>query len=157
MNMAPQPWARPGPGVARKPRFDLERFDPAFFDRLRDRVAKAGDAGIYVGVMFFDGWALHLSPTPDHRGPSVPCDEQRQRHQRASIDDLQVLPLDPQVQAIQAAYIRKVVDTVHDLPNVLWEVANESSGDGSVDQEFADFLGLPSRRAGATRPSGSTG
>ena len=59
----------------------------------------------------------------------------------SSIDDLQVLPLDPRIEAIQEAYIRQVVDTLHDLPNVLWEVANESSGGGSVDQEFADLLG----------------
>ena len=39
-----------------------------------------------------------------------------------------MLPLDPRSQALQEAYIRKVVDTVHDLPNVLYEVANESSG-----------------------------
>ena len=26
----------------------------------------AGAVGIYVGVMLFDGWALHLSPPPDH-------------------------------------------------------------------------------------------
>lgn len=52
------------------------------------------------------------------------------------------LPLDPRVQALQEAYIRKVVDTVHDLPNVLYEVANESPGGGSVDREFAEALGL---------------
>ena len=56
-----------------------------------------------------------------------------------SIDDLQVLPLDPRIASIQEAYIRKVVDTLHDLPNVLWEVANESSGDGQVDKEFAEL------------------
>jgi hypothetical protein len=39
-----------------------------------------------------------------------------------------VLPLDPAVEAVQEAYVRKVVDTVHDLPTVLYEVANESSG-----------------------------
>lgn len=38
--------------------------------------------------------------------------------------------------------MRKVVDTVADLPNVLYEVANESSGGGSVDQSFVDALGL---------------
>jgi hypothetical protein len=27
----------------------------------------AGDVGIHVGVMLFDGWALHLSPPPDHK------------------------------------------------------------------------------------------
>ena len=59
-----------------------------------------------------------------------------------TIDDVQVLPLDARIQAIELAYIRNVVDTLHDLPNVLWEVANESSGDGSVTKEFASFLGM---------------
>ena len=53
-----------------------------------------------------------------------------------------MLPLDPPVQKVQEAYIRQVIDTVHDLPNVLYEVANESSGGGSVDEEFARMLGL---------------
>jgi len=145
LNMAPQPWARPGPDLAKdgKPRFDLEQFDPVFFDRLRARVEQAGAAGIYVGVMFFDGWALHLSPPPDHiEGHPFHALNNLNGISAISIDDLQVLPLDPRVEALQAAYVRKVVDTLHDLPNVLWEVANESSGDGSVDQEFADFLGM---------------
>src|SRR5919109_619899 len=66
--MTPQPWARTGPGTAKdgKPRFDLDEFDGAFFDRLRDRVVAAGERGMYVAVMFFEGWGLHLSPAPDH-------------------------------------------------------------------------------------------
>jgi hypothetical protein len=146
LNMAPQPWARPGPGTAKdgKPRFDLERFDPAFFERLRERVAQAGEAGIYVAVMLFDGWALHLSPAPDHI-EGHPFHERNNVNGIAaqSINDLQVLPLDGRVQALQAAYIRQVVDTLHDLPNLLWEVANESSGGGAVGPEFAGYLGLP--------------
>ena len=35
-----------------------------------------------------------------------------------------------------------MIDTVHDLPNVLYEVANESSGGGTADKEFAEALGL---------------
>jgi hypothetical protein len=145
LNMAPQPWARTGPGAAKdgKPRFDLEHFDPAFFDRLRERVIKAGEAGVYVGVMLFDGWALHLSPAPDHiEGHPFQAINNINGISATSIDDLQVLPLDPRVEAIQEAYIMKVVDTLHDLPNVLWEVANESSGDGAVTREFAQFLGM---------------
>ena len=40
---APQPYARTGPGMALdgKPKFDLTKFDPAYFDRL----AAAGGAG----------------------------------------------------------------------------------------------------------------
>ena len=145
LNMTPQPWARTGPGTAKdgKPRFDLERFDDAYFDRLRDRVARAGAAGVYVGVLLFDGWALHLSPPPDQtEGHPFHAGNNVNGIAATSINDLQVLPLEPRVRAIQEAYVRKVVDTLHDLPNILWEVANESSGDGSVTKEFAGFLGM---------------
>ena len=142
--MTPQAWARTGPGAATdgKPKFDLERFDQDFFDKLRERVVAAGNRGIYVGVMFFDGWALHLSPAPNHiEGHPFHAANNANGISITSIVDHQVLPLDPRVQARQEAYIRKVIDSVHDLPNVLWEVANESSGGGRVDAGFAEALG----------------
>lgn len=143
--MTPQPWQRTGPGLAKdgKPKFDLSRFDDAYFARLRERVFAAGKEGIYVAVMFFDGWGLHLSPPPDHiEGHPFHADNNINGISLTSILDYQVLPLDPRVQELQEAYMRKVVDTVADLPNVLYEVANESSGGGSVDQSFIDALGL---------------
>lgn len=143
--MTPQPWGRTGPGTAKdgQPRFDLESFDPAYSERLRERVIAAGNAGIYVAVMLFDGWALHLSPAPDNvEGHPFFAGNNINDIAISSIVDYQVLPLDPRVQAIQEAYIRKVVDTVQDLPNVLYEVANESSGGGTVDQNFAEMMGF---------------
>jgi hypothetical protein len=154
--MTPQPWARTGPGTAKdgQPKFDLERFDEAFFDRLRDRVAAAGRRGIYVAVMLFDGWALHLSPAPDHvEGHPFHAANNVNGVGIGSIVDYQVLPLDQRVQALQEAYLRKVVDTLHDLPNLLWEVANESSGGGKVDPAFAEVLG----QAGTPEWGDSTG
>ena len=143
--MSPQPWPRSGSGTATDggPRFDLSTFDPAYFDRLRDRVIAAGDRGIYVAVMLFDGWALHLSPSPDNvDGHPFHASNNVNDIVITSIIDYQVLPLDPRVQALQEAYVRKVVDTVQDLPNVLYEVANESSGGGTVDEAFAEALGV---------------
>jgi hypothetical protein len=143
--MSPQPWPRIGPGTAKdgKPKFDLSRFDQAYFDRLRDYVIAAGNEGIYVAVMLFEGWAIHLSPAPDNvEGHPFHAASNVNGIGITSIVGYQVLPLEPGVQAIQEAYIRKVVDTVHDLPNVLYEVANESSGGGVVDREFAEALGL---------------
>jgi hypothetical protein len=143
--MTPQPWPRTGAGKAKdgKPRFDLSKFDPAFFDRLRERVIAAGNLGLYVGVMFFDGWALHLSPAPDNvEGHPFHVANNVNEIAIASILDYQVLPLNPRVQALQEAYIRKVVDTVHDLPNVLYEVANESSGGGVLDETMVGVLNL---------------
>ena len=143
--MTPQPWLRTGPGTAKdgKPKFDLDSFDPDYFDRLRERVIAAGNQGIYVAVMLFDGWALHLSPAPDHvEGHPFFSNNNINGVAIESILDYQVFPLDERVQALQEAYIHKVVDTVHDLPNVLYEVANESSGGGTVDQSFAQMMGF---------------
>src|SRR4029079_9498615 len=52
------PWQRTGPGNAAdgRPRYDLERFDGEYFARLRERTAQAGERGLYVIVMLFNGW-----------------------------------------------------------------------------------------------------
>jgi hypothetical protein len=143
--MTPQPWPRMGAETATdgKPKFDLSTFDQTYFDRLRERVSAAGEADIYVAVMLFDGFGLHLSPAPDNvAGHPFHAANNVNGIDIISIDDYQVLPLNPRIQALQEAYIRKVVDTVHDLPNVLYEVANESSGGGTLDPAFAESLGL---------------
>ena len=41
-----------------KPKFDLTKFDEDYFDRLRSRVSAAGEQGIYVSVMLFQGWSI---------------------------------------------------------------------------------------------------
>jgi hypothetical protein len=143
--MTPQPWPRTSARNAKdgKPKFDLDSFDQSYFDRLRDRVIAAGEEGIYVAVMFFDGWALHLSPAPDNvEGHPFFGENNINGVAITSILDYQVLPLDPRVEALQKEYIHKVIDSVHDLPNVLWEVANESSGGGTVDKNFAQMMGF---------------
>ena len=143
--MTPQPWPRTGPGSAKddKPKFDLSKFDPAYFDRLHDYVVAAGNEGIYVSVMLFEGFGLHLSLAPDNvEGHPFHAANNVNGIGITSINDYQVLPLDAPVQALQEAYVRKVVDTVQDLPNVLYEVANESSGGGSVDPGFLEAIGL---------------
>jgi len=152
--MSPQPWPRTGPGTATdgKPKFDLSRFDQAYFDRLRDRVSAAGEAGIYVAVLLFDGWALHLSPPPDNvEGHPFHAANNVNGIGITSIIDYEVLPLDPRVQTLQEAYIRKVVDVLHDLPNVLYEVANESSGADADAVELPDGSSIPTPIGDSTR------
>jgi hypothetical protein len=55
----PERVRRTGPGKALdgKPKFDLEKWDDAYFERLRTRVRKAGERGIYVSVMLFQCWS----------------------------------------------------------------------------------------------------
>src|SRR5438034_4327157 len=60
---SPLPWLRTGPGNATDGglKFDLTKFNPSFFDRLRARTQALNNAGIYVGVYLFTGEvAQHL-------------------------------------------------------------------------------------------------
>jgi hypothetical protein len=151
--MTPQPWPRTGPGSAKDglPKFDLSAFDQTYFDRLRERVMAAGRAGIYASVMLFEGFSLHLTATPDNiEGHPFHAANNVNDIGITSIVDYQVLPLDARVEALEHAYLRKVVDTVHDLGNVLCEVANESSG------QAADSVVLPDGSAVETPIGDST-
>ncbi len=151
--MSPQPWPRTGPGTAKdgRPRFDLDEFDPDYFDRLHERVLAAADQGIYVSVMFFEGFSLHLTATPDNiEGHPFHSANNVNDIGISSIVDYQVLPLDAGIRRVQEAYVRKMVDTLHDLPNVLYEVANESSG------LAADNVTLPDGSTMDTRIGDST-
>jgi hypothetical protein len=146
--MSPQPWARTGPGEATdgKPKFDLSNFDDEHFRRLRERVEKASQRGIYVDVMLFEGFGLHLTPPPDNvEGHPFHAKSNVNGIGIESIVDYMTLPLDPQIQELQEAYIGKVLDTVHGLPNVLYEVANEASGQDAESTEMPGMPPIPGR------------
>jgi hypothetical protein len=124
----PQPFARTGPGEASdgKPKFDLKRFDPAYFERLRTRVAAARDRGIYVSLMLFEGWGLQFVADAWRRHAFHPANNvQGLGGEVQSGVDIHTMA-HPALRQIQEAYIRKVVDTVNDLDNVLYEISNEN-------------------------------
>jgi len=56
----PNPWERTGPGKAADAglKFDLTKYNQAYFDRLKSRLAVAGQRGIYVSVMLFEGFSI---------------------------------------------------------------------------------------------------
>jgi hypothetical protein len=137
---SPQPWARTGPGIASDgaPRFDLTVFNQAYFDRLRARVQAAGDRGIYVGVMFFNGFCLYGCDVPSNTaGHPFGGGNNVNGVAIQAIEDYESLSASPAVLDLQKAYIRKVIDTVHDLPNVLFEVTNESNGSGTAQWQYS--------------------
>ena len=126
------------PGVRRaldgRPRFDLTRFNPEYFERLRGRVVRAGERGIYVSVMLFNGWSIH------NKGEGNPWDRHpfNRENNHNGIDgdpdgrgegtDVHTLRL-PEITRLQEAYVAKVVETVGDQDHVLWEISNESPGE----------------------------
>jgi hypothetical protein len=128
VDVAPHPWLRKGPGNARdgKPKFDLDQFDDGYFQRLRSRVTAARDHGICVSVMLFEGWGLqHITGAweahpfhPDNNINGLGGDVEN----GTDIDTLRV----PAITKVQEAYVRKAIETVGDLDNVLYEIVNEA-------------------------------
>ena len=165
----PNPYSRTGPGKALDggPRFDLTKFNDDYFQRLRRRVELADQRGIYVSVMFFQGFSLDKRRGnakmgnawhghPFHASNNVngingnPSGDDSGRE----IHELQV----PEVTRLQEAYVRKTIDTVGELDNVLWEIGNECHAE-SVEWQYHMIRLIQKYEAsrGKQHPVGMTG
>jgi Cellulase (glycosyl hydrolase family 5) len=117
------PWARsPERGYANGGnRFDLMQWDPTYFARLRDFVTQASERGIVVEFNLFcpmyEDAQWGLSPMNavnniNHVG-EIPR------------NDVYDLKKNGDLQAIQEAFVRKVVSVLADADNVYYEICNE--------------------------------
>ena len=130
----PEIFKRTGPGTAADGglKFDVTQYNQVFFDRLRQRVIDAGNKGIYVSIMLFDGWSVEKKAAGTNPWIYHPLNvnnnvnglngDPNHDQSGAETHTLQISP----ITAIQEAYVRKVIDTVDDLDNVLYEISNES-------------------------------
>ncbi len=140
----PHPWLRTGPGNANdgEPRFDLTRFNQEYFDRMRKRLVAARDRGIYASVMLFEGWALQFTDGwkhhPFHAANNVNGIEADANGDGKGVEfnTLAAGSVGRRVLELQESYLRKVIDTVNDLDNVLYEICNESSPDSTEWQYY---------------------
>jgi hypothetical protein len=161
----PFPYRRTGPGTALdgKPKFDLTQFDQSFFNRLRSRVIAARDRGIYVAVMLFQGgsvgkkengadsWKTHpYHPANNING--IDGNANGDGHGEKT-HTLQI----PTITTLQEKYVRKVIDTLNDPDNVLWEISNESHS-GSRDWQYRMIRFIKKYEAGKPKqhPVGMT-
>jgi Family of unknown function (DUF6298) len=147
----PLPYTRTGPGTARdgRPKFDLTSFNQAYFDELRTRVTVARDRGFYVGVMLFQGWSIvngrygkgyvAWNFHPLHRDNNVngidgDVDGNGEGEEVHTLRS-------PTIVALQKTYVRKMIDTLNDLDNIVWEISNESLGESKHWQyEMIDYV-----------------
>lgn len=116
-------------------KFDLNQFDEVFFQRLHRRCEDLQDAGIYVSIMLFEVYGFLngesvgepkqtlwdgnvFNKANNINGIHVDYDGNGNGIEFFYTDDKTVLRL-------QKDYVKKVIDTVNDLDNVFYEIANE--------------------------------
>lgn len=168
----PQAYVRTGPGMAAdgKPKFDLDKLNQAYFDELRSRVIAARDRGIYVSVMLFNCWGIAEYPHQRGTWPFHPFNTANNINGINGDPNGDGIGLEchslliPAITTLQEAYVRKVVDTVNDLDNVLYEIKNEGGGSSTQWQyHLINFIksyegGKPKRHpVGMTSQTGRGG
>ncbi|HEY0867622.1 MAG TPA: cellulase family glycosylhydrolase [Fimbriimonas sp.] len=114
------PWARsdqPGyPDGGSK--FDLSRWDPAYFSRLRSFVHEAGRRGIVVEMVLF------CTFYGDSEWNLSPLNAQNNVNGVGSVGRTQVWS-DPASLDAQERFVRKIVGELRDFDNVYFELVNE--------------------------------
>lgn len=131
------PWARSAmPGyVGGGPKFDLTKWDPEYFDRLRSFVAEAGRRGVVVEVVlfctFYDDSMWNLSPL-------------NAANNTGSIGDVPRTEVysgkHAKLRAAQEAMVRKIVDELRDFDNVYYEVCNEPYERPGLTRQWNDRI-----------------
>jgi hypothetical protein len=154
-DVSPMPWLRTGPGLATdgKPKFDLTRFDPAYFNRLRERVERLNAAGIYAGVYLFTGeWLAAFRCAND----GYPLDG------RNNINGVDAGPgtggigmfAPNAVTAAQDRFVEKMIDTLNDLPNVVWATSEETPAESWWNAHQIDHVAAYERTKPLQHPIG---
>jgi Family of unknown function (DUF6298)/Protein of unknown function (DUF4038) len=132
----PLPYMRTGPGLAAdsKPKFDLTKLNQAYFDRLRSRVSAAQQKGIYTAVMLFEGWSVDPKGARPNPWAHHPFNKNNNINgingdpSNTGIGNtIQTTSAPAAALEAQRLYVRKVIDTVNEFDNVLYEISNESN------------------------------
>ncbi len=102
--------------------YALDRWNAAYFQRIRNRVEQAGRRGLYTSVMLFQGWSVDnrkglRRPDPWLVHPFNPSNNSDRR----AVPVHRGTELDP----VHDEYLQRMVAALWDLDNFIWEVGNE--------------------------------
>ncbi len=132
------PWQRTDkPGAAGgQNKFDLEAWNPVYFERLKDFVAQAGKRGIVVEFVFFSAiydeqlWATN------------PLNSANNVNLQPPIGRLEVFTLQhAKLTDYELALVRKIAQELRDADNVYYEICNEPYF-GNVTPQWNDRVVL---------------
>jgi Cellulase (glycosyl hydrolase family 5) len=120
------PWARssvPGYFLGGN-KFDLNKWDPAYFTRLKDFVREAGKRGIVVEVTLF------TSLYGDEGWKSSPFNQINNINKTDSLERTKVHTIyNKNISTHQVKMIQKIVQSLNEFDNIIYEIQNEPWAD----------------------------
>lgn len=142
------PWPRTGPGKAMDGEliYDLDRWNPEYFDRLHAFLSAASKLGIVVELTVFSNsysdttWALQ----------PLRAENNKQKIGKVSWQEYISLR-DRDLLARQEAYARKIVEETAGYDNVYYEICNEPGGGVPGHVTTAEVDAWQQRMAGILR------
>jgi len=131
------PWERvSGQGKAADglDKFDLNRWNVAYFERLRDFVRKCADHGVVCEITLF------CNPYDQTKYDMFPCSKVSNINGVGNDLDTprEFMTLDaPSIVAFQEQFVSKIVEELNEFDNVYYEICNEPNiyGDASEENE----------------------
>ncbi len=125
------PWSRsttPGAGMGGD-RYDLDTWNPEYWRRVRDGIARCARARIYTEVMLFEACGMKEGPTRWRQNPWASDNNVNGIELPASgsegVPDFYDITSKPSLREHQERYVRKMIDETISYPNVIYELENE--------------------------------
>jgi hypothetical protein len=130
------PWARAAGG-----KFDLDQWDPAYFDRLGAFVSEARNRGIIVEVTLFSAHyqEQHWKLSPLNPANNVNATDSIDWHNLHTLNNGNIL-------GRQEAVVRQIVGKLSDFDNIYFEIQNEPWADRTLTVDVINrYLPVPQR------------
>ena len=152
-NISPLPYVKIGS------QYDITQLNQAYFERLIQRIQEANERGIYVSIMFFEGFSAEHTPIAWNYHPF----KSGNNINGVSVNRYNVhTNLNAAVLAAQQLYVREVIDIInyYHLNNVLYEIGNEipyTVESNTWQDDMIDFIhNYEFNTYGVNRPVGKT-
>ncbi len=131
------PWARSGtPGASDGGnKFDLTKWDAAYFQRLKNFIAQAGRRGVVVELVFF------CTMYDDKLWSASPMNASNNVNSVGKVGRSEVYNAkDRDLLAAQQAVVRKLVTELNEFDNLYYEVCNEPYERGGLTPDWNDKI-----------------
>ena len=121
------PWVNVEKEIGKAPKYDLESWNPYYFERLRDIISVAKQQNIIVEVTLFTSIYrdIHWDVSPQNPKNTINMSDSITRYQAQTLDNGALLQY-------QIRFVEKVVQELNEYDNFFFEIQNEPWADHPI-------------------------